>query len=221
MSTPNKPTAERFVETALDLIEEQGGSLSVNLRQISRRMGCAHTNVYNYFDTYQDLLWEAFRRGLDTYGDYLIHDLSADLDAAEYLRRIVINLATFPEERPGLYRLIGSDPIDVAELPEDILEYVTGMKEWLAAAFQAAGGTGLEAAAAAQACDIVLSYIDGETLNLLNGREIPSEDLRGRIISNAEKLVELLTRNPGRKGGALAPPDPQMIFSRRHQRKDR
>ncbi len=219
MSTRNKPTAERFVETTLDLIEEQGGSLSVNLRQISRRMGCAHTNVYNYFDTYQDLLWEAFRRGLDTYGEYIVHNLSSDLDADEYLRRIVFNLATFPEERPGLYRLIGSDPIDVAELPDDIVEYVTGMKEWLAAAFQAAGGTGLNAATAAQACDIVLSYIDGETLNLINGREIPSEDLRGRIIGNAEKLIALLVRNPG-NSGSLAPPDPQMIFSRRRERKD-
>ncbi len=220
MSIPNKPTAERFVTTTLELIEEQGGSLSVNLRQISRRMGCAHTNVYNYFETYQDLLWEAFRRGLDAYGEYLVHDLSEDLDADEYLRRVIANLATFPEEHPGLYRLIGSDPIEVEEIPEDILEYVTGMKEWLATAFRAAGGPGLDEAEAAQACDIVLSYIDGETLNLLNGREIPSEDLRGRIIGNAEKLVALLTKGSGSNAGSLAPPDPQMIFNRRHERKD-
>lgn len=217
MSRPRKPTAERFVATTLELVEEQGGSLSVNLRQISRRMGCAHTNVYNYFDTYQDLLWEAFRRGLDTYGEYLVHDLSTDLDAGEYLRRAIVNLATFPEKHPGLYRLIGSDPIDVTEIPDDILEYVTGMKEWLAAAFQAAGGSGLDGADAAQACDIVLSYIDGETLNLLNGREIPSEDLRGRIIGNAERLVALLTESSGGNAGSLAPPDPQMIFNRRRK----
>jgi len=223
MSSPAtaKPTAARFVATTLELIEEEGGSLTVNLRQISRRMGCAHTNVYNYFSSYQDLLWEAFRRGLDLYGEYLIHDLSTQLAPTEYLRRVITNLVSFPQQRPGLYRLIGSDPIDISAIPADILEYVTGMKEWLAKAFLAAGGPGLTEEEATQACNIVLAYIDGETLNLINGREIPDENLRGRVIANAARLVTLLTANTESDGERRSPPDPQMVFSKRSERKDR
>lgn len=214
MLPDTKPTAERFVATTLELIEEQGGSLTVNLRQISRRMGCAHTNVYNYFPSYQHLLWEAFRRGLDIYAAYLIHDLSPGLTAQEYLHRVTANLASFPEQRPGIYRFIGSDPIDLEEIPPDILGYVTGMKEWLAAAFSAAA-PGLNAGEAREAADIVLAYIDGETLNLINGREVPSDNLRSRIVRNAMRLLELLT--DGGTPDTLSPPDAHLIYAKRKE----
>lgn len=212
MTHQSKPTAERFVATTLELIDEEGGSHTVNLRQISRRMGCAHTNVYNYFSSYQELLWEAFRRGLDIYGEYLVQDLSTGLPPKEYLRRLIGNLAGFPEQRPGLYRFIGSDPIDLEQIPEDILSYVTGMKEWLASVF-AAAAPGVSPAEARQAADIVLAYIDGETLNLINGREVPSDNLRSRIVGNATKLFECLTGagNPA----PATPPDPLSIFAKR------
>jgi AcrR family transcriptional regulator len=210
-----KPTAERFATTTLDLIAEQGGSLNVNLRQVSRRMGCAHTNVYNYFPSYQSLLWEAFRRGLDIYAAYLIHDLGPELTAREYLHRVIANLASFPEKHPGLYRFIGSDPIDLDEIPPDILDYVTGMKEWLAEAFSAAA-PGLSPREARGAADIVLAYIDGETLNLINGREVPSDNLRSRIVRNATKLFELLTDEPN--PGTAPPPDARLIYAKRRDK---
>ncbi len=40
-------TAERLIEETLALIAERGGSQDVKLREVSRRVGCAHTNVYN------------------------------------------------------------------------------------------------------------------------------------------------------------------------------
>lgn len=186
-------TAERFVDTTLAMIAEQGGSLKVNLRQVSRRMGCAHTNAYNYFDDYGDLLWAAFRKALLIYADHLIHDLDVSLEPDDYVRRVITNLASFPEENPGLYRFIGSDPIDLGQIPGDILEDVAQMKRWLGEVF-AAAGPGLPADEARAASDIVLAYIDGETLNLINGRVIPSEDLRGRIVANAMRLFGLLVQ---------------------------
>ncbi len=67
------------------------------------------------------------------------------------------------------------------------------------------------------AADIVLAYIDGETLNLINGRAIPSEDLAGRIVANALRLFELLVSDargaPGTAGRRPStPPDPALIF---------
>ena len=211
-------TEQRLVEATLELITEKGGSLDVNLRAVSRRVGCAHTNVYNYFDSYQDLLWEAFRRALRVYGEYLTRDLGGVDDPTEYLRRTVTNLASFPQQDPGLYRLIGSDPIDLEAIPADVMETVTSMKRWFASVVAAAAGPEVSAAGARDIADIVIAYIDGETLNLINGRAIADEDLSARVVGNALRLFGLLAGEAAGRGGPAGagralPPDPASIFS--------
>ncbi|MGD8485227.1 MAG: TetR/AcrR family transcriptional regulator [Chloroflexota bacterium] len=207
---------EQLIEATLELIAEEGGSLAVNLRQVSRRVGCAHTNVYNYFDSYRDLQWAAFRRALRRYADHLIEGLDASMPAYEYLRRAVGNLASFPQQNPGLYRFIGSDPLDLDTIPADIMSTVTTMKRWLAATVEAAAGPGVSPADARHIADIVLAYIDGETLNLINGRSIPDEDLGGRVVANAMRLFELLVADasPRRSSRSATgvPPDPASIL---------
>jgi AcrR family transcriptional regulator len=188
---PSAPTGERFVEMTLALIAENGGSQDVNLREISRRVGCAHTNLYNYYPTYQDLLWEAFRRVLVEYGECVVDGLDDSLGPDEYLHRLITNLACYPEQHPGLYRFIASDPINIEELPGDILGAVAQMKVWLTKTFAAVSGAATVEESRI-ASDIVLAYIDGETLNLINGRVVPGEDVRGRIVVNALRLFQLL-----------------------------
>jgi AcrR family transcriptional regulator len=207
---PTAPTRERFIATTLGLIEAEGGSQSVNLREVARRMGCAHTNVYNYFDSFGELLWEAFRRGLAVYGERLTRDVDTTLPAEEYLRRVIANLAAFPQEQPGLYRFIASDPIDLAVIPPDILDTVTAMKRWLGATCLAAAGGDADAGAAREAADIMLAYIDGETLNLINGRVVPEEDPAARVEANAMRLFRLLTGPVGPE--RRRPPDPGSIL---------
>ena len=51
-------TKEQIVETALLLMRNNSDLRGINLRQIARTLGCAHTNLYNYFPSYNDLLWE-------------------------------------------------------------------------------------------------------------------------------------------------------------------
>lgn len=195
------PTGERFVEVTLALIAETGGSQDVNLREISRRVGCAHTNLYNYYPTFQDLLWEAFRRALVQYGEFVVVDLDDSLGRDEYLSRLITNLATYPEQHPGLYRFVASDPINIEELPGDILEAVAQMKGWLTETIATVSGAAT-VEASQSASDIVLSYIDGETLNLINGRVVPGEDVKGRVVANASRLFHLLTNagNPTPSG---------------------
>ena len=52
-------TKEQIVETALELMKDKDDLRGLNLREIARTLGCAHTNLYNYFPSYNDLLWEA------------------------------------------------------------------------------------------------------------------------------------------------------------------
>jgi AcrR family transcriptional regulator len=216
VTAPSAGMAERLVEATLELIAEEGSSLSVNLRQVSRRVGCAHTNVYNYFDSYRDLQWAAFRLALRRYAESLIDGLDASMPADDYLRRAIANLASFPQQNPGLMRFIGSDPLDLKSVPADIMATVTSMKRWFTAAVAAAAGPGMRASDARKTADIVLAYIDGETLNLINGRSIPDEDLAGRVVANAMRLFALLVaddkpRRPSR-AAASAPPEPASIL---------
>jgi AcrR family transcriptional regulator len=48
---------QRVIEAALMLIDK--GETTVNFRDIARELGCAHTNLYNYFASFDALLWEA------------------------------------------------------------------------------------------------------------------------------------------------------------------
>ena len=41
--------------------------------------------------------------------------------------------------------------------------------------------------------DFVLSYLDGEVFNLINGRVLPGEDIAGRVVDNLEHLFGILT----------------------------
>jgi AcrR family transcriptional regulator len=198
------PTADRFVDTTLDLIAEEGGSGPVNLRQVSRRMGCAHTNLYNYFPSFGELLWAAFRRTLSVYGSWLTQDLDDSLEPEEYLRRVLVKLASFPQSHPGLYRFIASDRLPMSEIPEDILDTVSHMKQWLSETLSAVSGSGLHADESAAIADMVLAYVDGETLNFINERVVPGEDVHGRIVDNALRIYRLLVLDAG---AGQPPPD--------------
>lgn len=212
MTAENTPGsgADRFVATALTLIAEEGGSQNVNLRQIARRMGCAHTNLYNYFDSYEDLLWATFRRAVHIYADYLTRDLDDSLSPNEYLHRVVSNLAAFPVEHPGWFRFVGSDPISIDTIPADILDTVGAMKTWLFDAVQRVYEGELDPEETASVANIVLAYVDGETLNLINGRMVRGEDIRARVVTNSLRLIEALAGSAPPSTAAPEHPYPSM-----------
>ena len=185
-------TADRFVEVTLELIEEQGGSQNVNLRAVARRVGCAHTNVYNYFDGFPGLLWEALRRAVVIYGRSMAEGLRHEMAPPDYFRRVITNLITFPQNHPGLHRFISSDPVNDGNYPQDIIDTVMLLKQWLNDVILAcAPGTSREEAE--DACNIILGYVDGESANLINDRVLPGEDIAGRMLDYSLRLFTLLT----------------------------
>lgn len=186
-------TAERFVEVTLEMIEEQGGSQHVNLREVARRVGCAHTNVYNYFDGVPGLLWEAMRRAVVVWAHSLANGLHDDLAPLDYFRKMIANYVAFPQEHAGLYRFVVLDPVNDGKYPDEIIQTVTALKDWLTDVIVAcAPGTSRQDAE--DACFIIDGYLTGESASLMTGRVLPGDDLAGRMIENAERLFILLTR---------------------------
>lgn len=54
-----KISREHIIETTLSLIRDKNDLKGLNLREIARTLGCAHTNLYNYFPSFNALLWAA------------------------------------------------------------------------------------------------------------------------------------------------------------------
>lgn len=186
------PTAERFVEVTLELIEEQGGSQNVNLREVARRVGCAHTNVYNYFDGFSGLLWEALRRAVAQYARSLAGGLDDEMAPLDYFRQVVSNYVRFTREHPGLYRFISLDPVNDGDYPDEVIETVAALVEWLVDVIVAcAPGTSRDDAE--NACFVIDAYISGESASLITGRALPGDDIAERMLDNAVRLFTLLT----------------------------
>lgn len=60
-------TKEKVIETALELMRDGSKPEGKNLRSVARALNCAHTNLYNYFPSYNDLLWEAHITVMDLF----------------------------------------------------------------------------------------------------------------------------------------------------------
>ncbi len=187
------PYAHKFIDQTMVLIAEKGSSREVNLREISRRVGCAHTNVYNYYSSLDELRWAAFRKTLDLYAAALLDGLDDSLTGHAYFCRLIKNMVDFAAVNPGLYRFIASDPIDPESIPLDIVSYVGRMKAYFIEVISVLCADRVDNERAESIGNILLAYLDGETFNLINGRILPNEDIVGRVLVNAEQLFTVLS----------------------------
>ena len=208
--TKSGPTADRYIDATIELIAEKGGSADVNLREISRRIGCAHTNAYNYFASREDLFWHALREVLRQYVSAISCGLDDSLSPRAYFRRMFRNMVEWSVENPGLHRFISSDPLDPEQIPRDIIDSVIELKNWFAKVFEVLARDRLAGDDLERLVDVTLAYMDGEVFNLINGRVLPGEDIAGRVIDNLERIFTLLTAN-NHDGLALSAETPEAV----------
>lgn len=184
---------DRFITETLALIAEKGSSKDANLREISRRVGCAHTNAYNYFNDMEDLTWAAYKNALLLYAESIEDGLSDELSEYDYFDRLIRNMIGFAMNNPGIYRFIASDPLSPEAIPVKIMDIITKMKLFYLRAIRVLCKGTLTTKKADKIGDIILAYLDGEIFNTINGRYLPSEDIPGRVVGNVHDLFTLLT----------------------------
>ena len=189
----NNETAIRFIDETINLIREKGSNIDVNLRQISKRVGCAHTNAYNYFDGFAGLTWAAFDRALDIYGKAVFKGLHPNISQRDYFIRFVNNMIEFAIEEVGLYRFISTDPLDIKNMSENLLMKIGALKNRYYILFRFVSNGDLTNDESDKAADILLAYLDGEIFNLINYRYLGEDDILGRVVSNVEYLYGVLT----------------------------
>ena len=172
---------EAFVGTVLEMLDEGVGIRELNLRAVARRVGCAHTNAYNYFASLEDLLWWSLRGALGRMVG------SADPAKDDLIARYI----EFALEHPAWYRLVWLDPLgglppgEVAEslrLPADV--FAGWVERHLG------GGRDVELELATR---VLHGYLHGELAAIVSGRVNGArEELFGRVRSGADALVRAL-----------------------------
>jgi AcrR family transcriptional regulator len=188
----------KFVEAMLELILEKGGLKEVNLRMVSKRIGCAHTNAYNYFENFDALIFEAYDQAVMYYGIAVSKDLDMSRDANLAFKQFVENIVEFAIEYPGYYRFIGTDDFKIEKLPNKTIEKAYEMKNLFLDLFYRVVKKDLSRKISDDYANILFAYIDGELYTLINKRAYPDERIADRMISNVKKMIELFILDSGR-----------------------
>src|ERR1035437_9524560 len=98
---------DSLVECAVALIDEQGGTQGVNMRAVAARAQCAHTNVYNFFENYEALLWAALGMALDRHVRYIMDRIGSSRAKGLNAYKILLHSQVdFARDHTGLYRFI-------------------------------------------------------------------------------------------------------------------
>lgn len=181
-----KITKELIIKTSLELMRNKTDLKSLNLREIARSLNCAHTNLYNYFGSYEELLWETHAALLETFTDMLEERLKAVKDAKLKLRSFFEAFADIYLSNKGWFKLawverIGDNrPGRNAAVTERTFAELT---EFISAIWQELYGGHPDNERVGRVLHNAHCYIVGEVSNHISGR---------RIIDNEDELKEYI-----------------------------
>ena len=180
---------DEFVEAVLEMLDEGVQLYALNLRQVARRVGCAHTNAYNYFSSFSEMLWWALREALERLMSSTGRNNTDLID-------VYIDFAL---EHPAWFRLIwldtlgGSPPREVADFlsePSDLF------LSWLAGKLNLPK----DDEHVVRGARMLNSFLHGELVAFTTGRlEHSTSEFREQLISNTDMLYELLFGDVRRK----------------------
>lgn len=193
---------ERLVAAALKLIEEQGGLRGVNLRQVAKAAGCAHTNVYNYYADFEALLWEVFDRIGELSLAYSAQRLPAGGGKADRAQQLFGVMIDFALEHPGWYRCLWSEPLS-GRPPKKLIDNRRKQHDALAARLAEGQPNPLNPEQADRLFAILFSYVHGAILLMINGRIYRSDvqSYKLETLKNVHWLREALRNQDDFKPG--------------------
>jgi AcrR family transcriptional regulator len=166
-------TKEQIIETALDLLKDKNDIRNVNMREIARVLGCAHTNIYNYFPSYNDLLWEAHLEIENKFIKQLSVIFENAFNHKDELYQFFFSLSEFYLDHEGWFRLVWLDYIDDVRPERDknvTKKVVNTMVTMLEAIWLGIYPTAPTKERIYSVLHNVHCYIIGEVSNYLNGR---------------------------------------------------
>lgn len=188
-----KLSKEKILETALELIDEKGGYSEVNFREIARRLGCAHTSLYHFYESYPRLLLAALEEIRRRMSAEVLRDKDNREEPNHFLRHVSA-LVDFNLRHKGWYRFLWMDshPLSMEEIvsmderPERI--FITELT--------ALSHGRLDEVSAGRLLGILHAYFHGEFVKFLGGRSAIGEekDLKRILMENLRFMYETLVK---------------------------
>ena len=189
----NHISKELIIETTLLLIEENKGIKDVNLRGIAKKIGCAHTNLYNYFNSLDEIFWESLGQVLLKMINFVDSNLDTETDSEEKLYLVLSNIIDFSMDHPGWYKLIWFESIGGNPSPEVIKILHTPSQGFNTELIKISNNK-LSEEKANLIGDILLTYLHGELCKWINNRSFITsrEETKMKSLSNLKNLYKLL-----------------------------
>lgn len=186
---------EQIICTALDLLRDKQDLKDLNLREIARTLGCAHTNLYNYFPSYTELLWSAHAALQNVMMTMLEENLSSAATAERKLKCIFDTVVQIYLDNTGWFRLswleyLGDerpefDVVATSAAREQLNGYVMDIWEELSR-------SRTDGKKVRETVHIAHCYIIGEVSNYISGRRL-IEDKAEFISCVVNQAIRILT----------------------------
>lgn len=191
---------EQIIGVTLALIKDKENIRSVNLREIARHLGCAHTNLYNYYEDLDAILWDAMDEVLHkslanlSEGIEKIDDYNIKLDY--FYRRFV----EFYLENRGWFvlcwfeKLRGSRPQKNYDLTVKAVDYFADI---ITDVFQRIDGIKLTPKESKYILHNVHCYLHGEVSIYLAGRGLIKEEteFKNYVVEVCVKMTRLFVNS--------------------------
>ncbi len=191
----NNVIKEAVIEAAVRMIDESKGLRNVSLRVIAKEMGCAHTNLYNYFDNLEEIYWQALGNVLVKMITFCLKDTEKQNDPGEKLFQTISNIIDFSFDHEGWYRLIWFEPLNGEPTPE-VRKILFQPAEIFTRSLMEASERELIKEEAEVISGIILRYLHGELSIWINHRSFIQEkaELKSKIISSIRLVYKKLTK---------------------------
>lgn len=192
----NHVNKEIIIEATLKLIDDNEGIKNVTLRDIAKKIGCAHTNLYNYYGSLDEIFWESLAQALVRMMDYSAKDTSNDIKHDENFYLVLSNLIDFSTKHRGWFKLIWLESIGGNPSPEVIKILNTPGRDFVELIIESSNNT-LSEQKASMIGDILHNYLHGELCKWLNNRVSINnmEEAKIKILSNLKYLYKVLIRD--------------------------
>lgn len=188
-------TKEQIISTALDLMHDKNELHTVNMREIARTLGCAHTNIYNYFPTYSDLLWETHTALLAVFMNILSERLAVTATAELKFKCFFDTLVGVYLDNKGWFRLTWTEYID-HERPQDNIDAAVktrlSLNRYIAEIWEEMTGNTPDDKVTARVVHNTHCYIVGEISNYISGRGLIENEAELKAYI-AEEAMNILT----------------------------
>lgn len=186
-------TKEDILTNTIGLIRCRTGMEGITVREIAKETGCSAANIYNHFNSIDELAVEMRTRVFTEYFSIFASDIEGE-DIGTIVRSISKSLIDYAIANPGLYSLLYVEKMPPFTTRENGL--VAQLRKRSVIPFFKVLGTGHTFDDIYRIAKIVHGYLHGEICRMISGRIVDGslDNYRMQSIENAAHLTQQLAK---------------------------